>query len=222
MTTQELSELRKKLDEIYTATTKLKASREVLRQEKTALQQQLQAIYSQAMSRDDIILFMGELIDIRATIYKKNITKINLLNIFAYPTRHHVEGLPLGKKRPLTLEDMNYMTSIRSHIPDRRDHVEDADAMLNPVKTIGEFAYWQCYFFGDVLKAKLPDLLDECEILYQPDDRKTIGEPLAERRKQVEALVVQMAAIDEQITALDADILSLDPLGRLMPKAARE
>ncbi|MFS4551373.1 hypothetical protein [Comamonas resistens] len=207
-----LSSAQAAMQEVKAAVSTLRAKQDELNQRKTKLEQRREMLYDQPLAPADIRQFIGELIDFRAEHYANKVKTTGLMQKLAYPASRY-PGKPKRPelagfgKAPLTLEDVEVALGKPVSCERRGDRLDDP---LPVLLRHGEFEFgWHYFFFGDLMKEKLGQLLADEAPEYRGSDANEIGAPIDERRKEIEEINEELRSIASEISSVQSEISSL-------------
>lgn len=201
-----LSSLRSTLDQVRRSIASLIDERAGLQRERDALDAKLHACINAPLSKAAMIELCSRMVDKKAAGYAASFKKV------VGPACMKVEPSSTAVKRPLVLADVGMFLSGESRFPaPEGGHASGFDTTLFNWwvnSQIGETAY----YFGDVLKAKLPELWQSVELPHKDD-----GKSLVQLEEEAEALREQLAQVDAKLSALDADLADLSEATKVEP-----
>lgn len=203
------SSLRSTLDQVRRSIASMTDERAGLQRERDALDAKLRACTNAPLSKAAMIELCSRMVDKKAVAYAANFKKV------VGPACMKVEPSSSSVKRALVLADVDIFMRGESRFPapegGRASGFDTAlfNWWVNP--QIGETAY----YFGDVLKAKLPELWESVELPHEDD-----GKSLVQREEEAEALREKLAKVDAKLSALDADLAELSEAAKVEPVAA--
>ena len=200
--------------EVQAAVSRLLEQRATTEQRRADLVQRRNTLFEQPLGAACLRQFLGELIDYRAQAYANAMQAAAPLDQLAYPkarygrtTRSPEAG---GAVPPLTLEDAEQaLGRKRADNAARLDPLDDDGWKLPVFRTEGEFMVWPYFFFGDLMKEKLGQLLADVEPRYVKLDEDAIGAPMDERRKEIETISQEVQRLDEELGRIHMEINSL-------------
>ena len=203
------SSLRSTLDQVRRSIASLTDERAGLQRERDKLDAKLRACTNAPLSKAAMIELCSRMVDKKAAAYADNFKKV------VGPACMKVEPSSSSVKRPLVLADVGLFLSGESSYPaPEGGHASGFDVVL--------FNWWvgpqngeTCYYFGDVLKAQLPELWESVGLPHEDD-----GKSLVQREEEAQALLAQLAQVDAKLSALDADLAELSEAAKVEPVAA--
>ena len=204
-----LSSLRSTLDQVRCSIASMTDERAGLQRERDELDAKLRACTNAPLSKAAMIELCSRMVDKKAAAYADNFKKV------VGPACMKVEPSSSSVKRPLVLADVGLFLSGESSYPaPEGGHASGFDVVL--------FNWWVgpqngeiCYYFGDAIKAKLPELWDSVELPHKDD-----GKSLVQREMEAEALRDQLSDLVAKLSALDSDLAELSEAAKVVPVAA--
>lgn len=181
--------------------------RSALQGECDLLKERLRDCINRPLSKAAMIELCGRIVDRNAAAYLAKFAAL------VGPECLRVEAAAISTKRPLVLSDVAIIMG--------RDHEQpapDGGFMSGYGQTI--HSWWvnplfdSCYFFGDVIKAKLVELWSSVQLPHEDD-----GKSLVEREEEAQALREQLAEADARLAALDVDLAEISEAAKVVPPA---
>ena len=201
--------LRSTLDQVRRSITSMTDKRAGLQRERDALDAKLRACTNAPLSKVAMIELCSRMVDKKAADYAANFKKV------VGPACMKVEPSSSVVKRPLVLADVDMFLRGESGYPaPEGGHPSGWDLTLHNW-WVGTPNGEACYFFGDVLKAKLPKLWESVELPHADD-----GKSLVQREEEAQALLAQLAQVDAKLSEVDADLAELSEAAKVEPVAA--
>ena len=203
---QTKSSLSSTLDQVQRSIASLFEERAELQRRCDALDKELRACINAPLSKAAMIELCSRMVDKKAADYAANFKKV------VGPACLKVEPSSTPVKRPLVLADVGIILRGESKFPaPDGGHVSGFDITLfnwwiGPQK--GEI----CYYFGDAIKAKLPELWDSVELPHKDD-----GKSLVQREMEAEAVRDQLSGLVAKLAALDSDLAELSEAAKVVP-----
>ncbi|HFS0984502.1 TPA: hypothetical protein ACHY13_004990 [Pseudomonas aeruginosa] len=194
---------------LRTATADLRSQRSKLQALKDSLHAQREALYLQALSKADAKLFLFDYIDAWAEQYLARGVLDDLFQMIAAPNRDKTFAEANNLTVPyLCLRDVETVL-YSGEMPKGQSIFKafplpifgDGIAMMN-ASHIGA----ACFFFGDLVKAKLEQYFDA---KYPEPNPDVVGAPMAERRALIQELDRQIGELDSGINQIDARLRQL-------------
>lgn len=194
---------------LRTATADLRSQRSKLQEQRHGLHAQREALYLQALSKADAKQFLFDYIDAWAKQYLERGKLDELFQIVAAPKRDETFAQANNLTVPfLCLRDVETVLAsgempkgqsiFRTHpLPIFGDGIATMHASY-----IGS----ACFFFGDLVKAKLEQYFDA---KYPEPNPDTVGAPVAERRALIQELDRQIGELDSGLNQIDAKLRQL-------------
>lgn len=203
-----LSSLRSTLDQVRRSIASMTDERAKLQRERDSLDNKLRACINGPLSKAAMIELCSRMVDKKAEAYKAHFKTVT------GPACLKVEPAGSAVKRPLVLSDVDMFMLGEVRLPEPNGGF--ASGYNNT-----QLAWWlnppndTCYFFGEVIKAKLPELWDSVDLPHKDD-----GKSLVQREKEAEVLREELAKVDAKLSALDADLAELSEAAKVEPVAA--
>jgi hypothetical protein len=171
-----------------------------------ALGEELRACINAPLSKAAMIELCSRMVDKKAAGYAANFKKV------VGPACMKVEPSSSSVRRPLVLADVGMFLSGESSYPaPEGGHASGFNVVL--------FNWWVgpqngeiCYYFGDAIKAKLPELWDSVELPHKDD-----GKGLVQREMEAEAVRDQLSGLVAKLAALDSDLAELSEAAKVVP-----
>ena len=169
------------------------------RQQRQALEDELNGLLNKPLSKVALIQFLERRTDAAAAFFARSFANEvvpgnNVLERQAQP----------GRLTQLVLADVPVLLGNAA--------IREPDAGRMSVSILRGFAQWLgvnhfafSYFFRDVLKAKLPELMEGVTLPY-PDD----GKNLEEREAEVADLLSKIDEAEQRIAGIQAELAELD------------
>jgi len=190
--------------EVRSAQTKLKADKAKAEKRKADLEAQRAELYAQPLTPAEVKAAMIKVIDDRAAKYLLHIGASNLLGAWMTPSRQVVGG----EKLPLGLQDVESMIlGAGADLPEH-NRLDDGGMRLGLIPTQERFGLWAYFFLGDVMKAKLDDILLAC-----PRGREAVdgdGSTLGQRRQQIASIDAELAQLNSEIARMTAELTEIE------------
>ena len=195
--------------EVQKAVSLLTEQRVIAEQRKAVLLARCAELYDLPLGVADIRQFMNELIDYRAQHYAQTLIDFNLIDKLAVPRNRY----PLANQTPshikprLNLEDAELALG-RPRGNGKR--VDVIDGWNLPIfMDSGEFQGWPYFFFGDVMKEKIGQLMDAMKVPPEKPGPKSLDLTMDERRREIQAITLEVNALDADISRIQSEINSL-------------
>lgn len=200
-----LSSLRSTLDQVRRSIASMTDERAALQRQRDNLDKHLRACINAPLSKAAMIELCSRIVDKKAAAYAEHFKKV------VGPACMRVEAYGAPGKRALVLADVDvFMRNDRRPPEPERGYATGLDTTI--------FTWWvnpqldTCYYFGDVIKAKLPELWDSVELPHKDD-----GKSLVQREEEAEALRERLAQVDAKLSALEADLAELIEAAKVEP-----
>lgn len=202
-------------EEIRQQVASLTASRSELLDQRATLVDEQNAVLDAPLSSADIKAFVGQYIDAQAAEYPRRSNMAGMFSSLAYPRGDSRLEPSKGDGRhrgapPFALRDADRVFSDPDLVSGSTaifgkvlDLVMDSEGLMR------NSDYGLCFFFGDIIKAKLAEQFDARFTGYKPADQERIGPPIAARRERLAVIAKAIAALDEQIANVTAQISEL-------------
>ena len=201
-----LSSWRNTLDHVRRGVASLVDERQALQRKRDSLHERLRECINRPLSKVAMMELCGRMVDMKATAYREKFSTRTAQECM------RVEGYTTPGKRPLVLADVDALMG--------RDFVwpmVDGGALVEPhAQWIN--AWWRdasvdaCYFFGDVIKAKLPELWADVKLPHKDD-----GKSLERREEEAAKLREEISKVDARLAALDAELGDLREAAKIAP-----
>lgn len=194
------------LEQVRRSIASLSGERAALQRRCDALDEELRACINAPLSKAAMIELCSRMVDKKAAGYAANFKRV------VGPACLKVEPSSTPVKRPLVLADVGMILRGESSYPaPEGGHASGFDVVL--------FNWWVgpqngeiCYYFGDVIKAKLPELWESVELPHKDD-----GKSLVQREGEAEALRDQLSDLVAKLSALDSDLAELRDTAKVEP-----
>lgn len=199
------SSLRSTLDQVRRSIASMTDERAKLQRARDSLDNKLRACINGPLSKAAMIELCSRMVDKKAEAYKANFKKV------VGPECMRVEPYGGAAKRPLVLADVDMFMRGENRLP-------APDGGFASVFDTTLFNWWRnpqhdtCYFFGEYIKDRLPELWDSVDLPHKDD-----GKSLEEREKEAEAVRAQLVEVDAKLAALDADLAELSEAAKVEP-----
>ena len=201
-----LSSWRNTLDHVRRGVASLVDERQALQRKRDSLHERLRECINRPLSKVAMMELCGRMVDMKATAYREKFSTRTAQECM------RVEGYTTPGKRPLVLADVDALMG--------RDFVwpmVDGGALVEShAQRIN--AWWRdasldaCYFFGDVIKAKLPELWADVKLPHKDD-----GKSLERREEEAAKLREEISKVDARLAALDAELGDLREAAKIEP-----
>ncbi|HEK2250290.1 TPA: hypothetical protein SMS80_005561 [Pseudomonas aeruginosa] len=170
-------------------------------------------LLSQPLNKDDLKQFIATYVDARAEAFPKLAKLGDTFSRMANPSRGasaYVRG------KALNLRDVNSfpgktLEEVKSFFGDNLEFF--------PGHLITGSDIAACYFFGDVIKAKMFEAFDGLFSGYAlPAERQDVGTSIEERRARISDIDHEIEGLEEQVAAIDQQ---LSGLGVIEPESRK-
>lgn len=207
MSSAEMNDAVEAMKKVKKTITDLQAKRGGLLTQEKHLADRKGVLLTQPLSPADIKAFLFDLIDARASEYPTLANLERLFGSIIYPERG--KGTTTEKLPALCLRDIDSVAN--------GGHAAEISLFgYRGIRLFGsgsdltshtDFAAY--FFFGDIIKKKIGEQLDEHLPAYRPGDEVNIGPSVADRRKELEQIEAELtkvrsarADIDHQLSIL--------------------
>lgn len=194
---------------LRTATADLRSQRSKLQEQRDGLHAQREALYLQALSKADAKQFLFDYIDAWAKQYLERGKLDDLFQVIATPKRDR----DFAKANNLT-EPYLCLRDIETVLEPGETPKGGQIFGTSPLPIFGDgiatmhasYIGSACFFFGDLVKAKLEQYFDA---KYPEPNPDTVGAPVAERRALIQELDRQIGELDSGLNQIDAKLRQL-------------
>lgn len=197
--------------EVQNAVTLLIEQRATAEQRKAVLLARCAKLYELPLGVNDIRQFMCELIDHRAQDYARKLTEFNLLDQLAFPReRYQLANPQQYDRRPrINFEDAEFALGRPLSSGKRVDTLSGNGWKLPVFLKDGEFMGWPYFFFGDVMKEKLGQLMDGMTVPIAKPSPISDAPTLDERRREIQSITLEVNSLDLELGRIQSEINSL-------------
>jgi hypothetical protein len=198
---------RSALDQVRCSLEAMGEERNGLQRKRDSLGERLRDCINGPLSKVALIELCARMVDNKAAAYRDKFAGI------VGPACMKVETYAGPTKRPLVLADVDFFMGRGHMLPE-----PDGGCVSEMGQSL--FSWWvnppfdTCFFFGDIVKAKLPELWDGVNLPHKDD-----GKTLAQREDEAAQLRGEIANLDAKLYALDADLDKLREAATMAPVA---